>query len=159
MKKILLVDLTKCTGCEMCVDACSDKRLGFYSEKGSLVRLHRNDEHTLFIPLLCECCAHHPCVDVCPVSAFKYDTEAGVFVIDENECTGCGECEEACPFEGIFMTDGTAQKCDLCKGDPLCSKFCIPGAIQWAELNRTTLLSDLHNKIRKIEELKSESLS
>jgi len=159
MTKMLLVDLNKCTGCEMCIDACSGKRTGFYSENESLIRLHRDEERTLFVPLLCEHCAHHPCVDACPVSAFKYDREIGIFVIDENECTGCGECAKVCPFEGIFMTDETAQKCDLCHGDPLCSQFCNPGAIQWVELSRSSLLSDLRNKILKMEELTGESLS
>ncbi len=30
-------------------------------------------------------------------------------------------------------------KCDLCKGDPYCVKFCVPGALQFIESNDTNL--------------------
>jgi carbon-monoxide dehydrogenase iron sulfur subunit len=156
MKKTLLVDLSKCTGCEACVDACSGRMANQYSERYSMVHLKKDEPRTVFIPLICEQCAQHPCVDACPVEAIRYSKGKGIFEVVDAECTACGACAEACPYEGIVMTSDTALKCNLCDGDPLCAKFCYSGAIRWVEVDACTVLADLHHKTRKLEELRGE---
>lgn len=156
MEKMLLVDLSKCTGCEACIDACSSRHTGAYSEDASMVRLRKDEPRTVFVPLVCEHCGQHPCVDACPVEAIKYDPGLGVFVVDDEACTACGLCAEACPFEGIFVTSNTALKCDLCHGNPLCTQFCYPRAIQWVKVDTQTVLADLRCKTRKMKELTGE---
>ncbi len=156
MERMLVVDLTRCTGCEACIDACSGRRSGVYDEETSMVRLKKDEPRTVFVPLLCEQCGQHPCVDACPVEAIQYDPGLGIFVVDEESCTACGECADVCPFEGIFMTPETALKCDLCHGDPKCVSFCYPGALRWAEVDPESVLADLRGKARKIEELRGE---
>lgn len=156
MDKMLLVDLSKCTGCEACIDACSSRGSGVHSEESSMVRLKRDEPRTVFVPLVCEHCAQHPCADACPEEAIKYDPGLDIFMVDDETCTGCGQCEEACPFEGIFITNDMALKCDLCQGNPLCVKFCYARAIQWVEVNPETVMVDLQGKVRKMEELRSE---
>jgi carbon-monoxide dehydrogenase iron sulfur subunit len=156
MKNTLLVDLTKCTGCEACVDACSGRTTNQYSERRSKVHLRKDESRTVFIPLICEHCAQHPCVEACPVEAIRYNERNGIFKVVDAECTGCGACAEACPYQGIVMTSEKALKCDLCEGDPLCVKFCFPGAIRWVEVDIDTLLADLRLKSRKLKELRGE---
>jgi Fe-S-cluster-containing hydrogenase component 2 len=154
MEKMLVVDLMKCTGCEACIDACSSRRSGVYDEGASRVRLKKDEPRTVFVPLLCEQCSQHPCVDACPVEAIQYDSGPGIFIVDEEACTACGECAEVCPFEGIFVTSKTALKCDLCRGEPECVTFCYPEALQWVDVRSETVLADLRGKAGKIEELR-----
>lgn len=35
--------------------------------------------------------------------------EGPMVVVDEQECTGCGTCVEACPVEAISLIDGVAH--------------------------------------------------
>jgi carbon-monoxide dehydrogenase iron sulfur subunit len=156
MKKTLLIDLTKCTGCEVCVDACSGRMTDGYSEQRSMVHLRKDEPRTVFIPLLCEHCAQHPCVEACPMEAIRYNEGKGIFEVIDSECTVCGACAEACPYQGIVITSEKALKCDLCSGDPLCVKFCYPGALRWAEVDSGTVLEDLLSKTRKLKELRGE---
>jgi Fe-S-cluster-containing hydrogenase component 2 len=38
-------------------------------------------------------------------------------------------CVTACPFGAITLVDGYPIKCDLCDGEPACTRLCEPGAI------------------------------
>ncbi|MFO8191839.1 MAG: 4Fe-4S binding protein [Bacillota bacterium] len=50
-------------------------------------------------------------------------------------CTGCGACVSACPDHMIRLdNECKADKCDLCRGDPLCVKYCPSGALKLVEL-------------------------
>lgn len=51
--------------------------------------------------------------------------------IDEDSCTGCGICEEVCPFDAIEMVGGVAKSdSDLCDGCGLCVSWCPVDAIK-----------------------------
>jgi carbon-monoxide dehydrogenase iron sulfur subunit len=155
MKKVLLVDCAKCTGCETCVDVCSGRKAGVYSEKSSRIRVRKDEMEATFIPLVCEQCREHPCTDVCPVEAIQYEDELSIFRVDEDSCTGCGACEEACPYGGIFVSDGLALKCDLCGGEPACVSVCYPRALQFVEVTEEAILADLGHKMDKLQRIRS----
>lgn len=60
-------------------------------------------------------CSRPPCKDACPVEAIT-KREDGIILLDEELCTGCKDCIEACPL-GVMQFDEekeVAQKCDLC---------------------------------------------
>jgi len=42
------------------------------------------------------------CAKVCPFGAI-YLTDKGIAAVDEDICTGCGKCAEACPKNGIMI--------------------------------------------------------
>ncbi|MEM5948623.1 RnfABCDGE type electron transport complex subunit B [Spirochaetia bacterium 38H-sp] len=47
-------------------------------------------------------CLHYgDCEVACPFDAISMDSETGLPVVDEEKCTGCGECVKACP-RGLF---------------------------------------------------------
>lgn len=152
-----MVDLAKCTGCETCVDICSARKAGTYSEKASRIRVHKDEIEAVFIPLVCEQCREHPCVDVCPADAIRYDETLSIFNVDEEACTGCGDCEEACPYQGISISNGMAAKCDLCGGEPACVPVCYPKALQYVDVTDKAILADLEYKRDKLKKLRSIS--
>jgi len=51
-------------------------------------------------------------------------------VVDRDECTGCGSCEDACPMEAIAVKDDVAvvneDECTECES---CIDECPTGAI------------------------------
>jgi Fe-S-cluster-containing hydrogenase component 2 len=63
--------------------------------------------------------------------ALCIDQTTGAVYVDENRCTGCGLCVDACPFDPprikINAQKNVAFKCDLCrerKGGPICVEYC-----------------------------------
>ena len=150
MSKTLLIDLKKCTGCELCVDHCSSSKTGFYSQEHSRIRILRDETKGVFVPLVCVQCQEHPCVDACPVEAIKYEHGLALFTVDKDLCTACGECVEVCPYEGIFLNAGTALKCDLCRGDPACARVCYPEALQYLEADESQVVAALEEKTREL---------
>jgi Fe-S-cluster-containing hydrogenase component 2 len=58
---------------------------------------------------------------------------SGLVVLREDVCTGCGLCEDACPFDAIWIDEQTsvAVKCDLCDGAPVCVEYGPRGALSY----------------------------
>jgi Fe-S-cluster-containing hydrogenase component 2 len=55
----------------------------------------------------------------------EIDGRTGAVVINDDVCTGCLDCVDACPFDAIPVgPNNEVLKCDLCGGDPLCVKYC-----------------------------------
>jgi len=96
-------------------------------------------------PLFCIQCNNPKCYDACPLKdiALCIDSVTGVTYINKDECTGCGKCIEACPFEvkriNLDKEKGIAIKCDLCKGraaGPVCVEVCDRQALTLAKRRR-----------------------
>lgn len=137
--KILRVDANLCAGCQACAMACSFVKEGAFSLTKSRIEIKTNESKCFSVPTICEHCIEPPCISACPVNAITRDEISGIVKIDEEVCTGCGECEDACPFDSIKIRDGIAFKCDLCGGDPECVKVCYPCALQYVEKQPATI--------------------
>jgi carbon-monoxide dehydrogenase iron sulfur subunit len=85
------------------------------------------------VPVLCQQCEDPLCATMCPASAISRDDTKRVVVVNKRKCLGCRTCVEVCPFGGpsVDPRTGTAEKCDLCEGDPLCVKVCTQGALTY----------------------------
>jgi Fe-S-cluster-containing hydrogenase component 2 len=136
----LKIDVTKCTGCRICTLYCSFHHEGKIWPEMSRIRIEAETDSGPFSPQVCRHCRAHrapegamaPCAGACPVDAILIDEAIEAWVIDMAECTGCGACEEACPFGMIVFDEerGLAFKCDLCGGEPECAAMCPSGAIE-----------------------------
>jgi Fe-S-cluster-containing hydrogenase component 2 len=92
-------------------------------------------ENLLSRPVVCTQCENAFCMHSCPVEAISRQADTGAVIVDKDKCISCGDCVEACP-DGMIKLDAQekADKCDLCGGDPLCVRYCTPGALKLVTL-------------------------
>jgi formate dehydrogenase iron-sulfur subunit len=165
MSAAILIDITKCIGCEECVLACKEEndlgpdRLragqeavdGLSSTRFSTI-LRYPDDH--FVRQQCRHCLEPACVSACLVGAMQ-KTPAGPVIYDSDLCMGCRYCLVACPY-GIprYEWEEAAplvKKCTLCnhlieKGEePACVTACPEDALLFGE--RDELMTEAHRRI------------
>ncbi len=125
MSKAILVDTTRCIGCQRCVAACklvngllrasrsdfmTTDTLRSLGPDTDLAMDETGDEElsanalnvvqtrgSVYVRRFCMHCQDPTCVSVCPVGAFR-KTPAGPVVYAEERCMGCRYCMMACPF-------------------------------------------------------------
>ncbi len=129
----LTIDEKKCTGCMACELMCSFVKEGVYSQSLSRIHVVQVLDFGVSVPIACKNCTEAPCIESCPTEVISREAKSGIVQINENLCSACGECVEACPYGAIEMADEPpkALMCDLCQGEPACVKECIYGAIRY----------------------------
>lgn len=163
--KAILVDTTKCKGCEKCVAACVEANelnpvKADYDRAASKDGLSENRflsilevEEGKFARKSCMHCEEPSCVSACLVGGLS-KTDEGAVVYDASKCIGCRYCMLSCPY-GIpryewSKTVPYMKKCSMCyekitSGDePACVGACPYGAIVFGERE------ELIQKARKI---------
>lgn len=130
MKKThaILIDVTRCTGCEKCVDACKQinklgkdfprrwkKRIDDLSSTRYTTIVRRPGNR--FVRQLCRHCVEPACVSACIVGALQKKPD-GPVIYDNDRCMGCRYCMLACPY-GIPRYDWEktvpyVRKCTMC---------------------------------------------
>lgn len=133
MAKMLIVDPAKCTGCRSCETVCSTFKEGESNLFKCRIKVVRFPEEFFFYPLVCQQCETPLCAVPCPTAALKKDNQTGLVEFIREKCVGCKMCLTACPFGAIGLVDGYPVKCDLCSGEPACTRLCEPGAITLGE--------------------------
>ena len=120
-----------CSGCRTCEMICSLHHEGFISPEQSRIFIKSNPFKGSYIPTYCHQCSDAPCLYACPESAITIEGIHGTVTINEEKCSGCRLCEEACPFRVIrfHQEKNRPFKCDLCHGNPECVKWCPMNAL------------------------------
>jgi Fe-S-cluster-containing hydrogenase component 2 len=134
-------DFTACTGCKNCQIACSKVKEGKIWPKAARVTVHEYLPGVEF-PVLCYQCADNAkCVEKCPVKALSVDAKNNAVIkIDTKLCTRtaknseCTICRDECPGTAVTYHPVTKAPliCDLCGGDPACTKVCPQGPMKGA---------------------------
>jgi formate dehydrogenase iron-sulfur subunit len=163
--KAILTDVTRCIGCERCVEKCKEiNKLGidrpwhWQSPDGlSATRwttvIHRPGGH--YVRKHCRHCLEPACVAACPVGALRRTPE-GAVIYNVSVCLGCRYCMNACPF-GIPRYNWESprpaiHKCNFCHPrlvqgkKPGCVEVCPTEATIFGE--RQALIAEARRRIR-----------
>lgn len=169
----MLIDLTRCVGCNSCALACAKVNhrstsdvpptgltpdsYTFVEEFPLMVRGDPSGEEvkSRFVKRQCMHCLHAACVAACPAAAM-YKSADGPVLYRPERCLGCRYCQSACPF-GVPTFDWdnpltpVISKCFFChqrlaEGEiPACAAACPTGALRFGR--RDDLLAQAHAQI------------
>jgi formate dehydrogenase iron-sulfur subunit len=161
----ILTDVTRCTGCEKCVDACREAQgldkdrpwpgqvsIDALSSTRFTTVLQRPGNHA--VRQQCRHCLDPACVSACIVGALE-KTPSGAVVYDVDKCMGCRYCMTVCPY-GIPRYDWehaapSIRKCNFCYdritegGVPACVEECPEEATIFG--TRAEMLAEAHRRL------------
>ncbi len=155
--KAMLIDITKCVGCQQCAVACKagHKQPGdpepVLSATAFTTVEPRGDK---FVRRMCMHCEDPACASACPVGGIT-KTVQGAVRYDGSKCIGCRYCMIACPF-GVPKYEWSklapyVTKCDMCAErvlagqQTLCAEACPTGATIFG--GREEMLNEAHKRI------------
>jgi Fe-S-cluster-containing hydrogenase component 2 len=156
MKKILISDPNKCTGCRVCESVCSLSHHSECNPRKSRIRVFRWDLRGIDIPVVCLFCEEAICIASCVMNALSKDPVTGAVITNERRCVGCGMCFLMCPFGGASLTvDRKVLRCDLCQGDPSCAKLCQTKGLQYVRTDQLGMskMRESIESVKKIQEM------
>ncbi len=165
----MLIDLTRCVGCNSCALACKECHnlphadvvpQSLDSDTYTFVDVHQvvtnsGEIRTRYVMRQCMHCLNAACVSACPTGAM-HSSGQGPIIYRPNRCLGCRYCQIACPFEvPRFEMDNDINPvisiCGMCYDrlqagqKPTCAEACPTGALRFGR--REALLAQAHAQI------------
>ena len=131
MKRLAVVDVDLCVGCQCCMMACN-RRFGDAGTARSAIHIRSaGGIERGFVVLVCRACAEPPCLKVCPTNALTKRRGGGV-ILNQSKCIGCKRCVDACII-GVIFWDDSNEKPVICVHCGYCTDFCPYGVIRMEE--------------------------
>ena len=156
-------DQSRCIGCYACVAACRSWN-ELDDEMPDLVQIVSQEGGEFpnvslsHLFLTCFHCVEPACIPACPDGLLVKRAEDGIVVITNPEqCTSCGLCVEACPYEAPKIVTGgkvNIAQCNLCLDrvsqgkPPACVATCPTEALEVGPMEE---LIAKHGKLRELE--------
>jgi heterodisulfide reductase subunit A2 len=79
----------------------------------------------------------------------KVEVEAGICVVDADQCRGCALCVVACPYSALSIEEGIAEVNEaLCKGCGMCAAACLGGAASTEIFDDEQILANIEGLLR-----------
>jgi ferredoxin len=119
------------SGREVSVDEAMD--IIRMSEEAGLIHVAMNKAYGSHI--ICNCCEDCCVAFGLPIEATKIEDPSGFLaVVDEDACSGCGECVERCFFSAVTLEERDGEEVSVidaeeCMGCGLCQVTCPEDAI------------------------------
>lgn len=147
-RKMIVVDVARCVGCESCRIACAVAHSKSKDLAGALAEHPRPKPRVQVeavgraaVPMQCRHCEDAPCIVVCPSGALSRSGDDEPVLVDAARCIGCKMCVQVCPFGSITLSpEGRGVlKCDLCVErlragqKPACVTACPTRALRFEE--------------------------
>jgi Fe-S-cluster-containing hydrogenase component 2 len=110
----LVIDMSKCTRCNMCVTGCieaHEDRIPRIGKRGLAYG-------ELLLTSSCYNCRVPDCMLACKFGAIRRDRRGQVH-IDPLACTGCSQCEPACPYGTIHMQSLVGDRAQTLVASPV----------------------------------------
>lgn len=95
-QNLLLIDLNKCTRCDLCVHSCAGAHDGISRLLRDGLRYDR-----YLVATACRSCQDPLCMTQCPVGSIR--RRRNLEIVIEDWCIGCSKCAELCPYGNISM--------------------------------------------------------
>lgn len=149
-RRFLFFDADECIGCFACEVACKQEHNIPPGE--SWIRIGKIGPRKIgeklamtFTASRCRHCGRPSCLDECPEGAISKRSD-GIVVFNEELCTGCKACIEACPFAApqYSAEKDVVRACNLCaeridRGlKPSCAHHCPTAALFFGESHEFT---------------------
>jgi len=166
--KSILVDITRCEGCQGCEIACAEAnglpepedypevgvQRALTPERLTVINAYDTSKGEVYVKRSCMHCNQPACASACLTKAM-YKTKEGPVIWRESKCMGCRYCMMSCPFDVPTFEwndpNPKINKCQMCfeslaEGEwPACVEYCPNEALVFG--TRRELLAEAHRRI------------
>jgi len=128
VKRLVIVDVDLCVGCQCCMFACN-RRFGEAGISKSAIKVtSAGGVERGFVVIICRACLDPPCARVCPTGALTARDGGGV-VLRMDKCIGCKNCVSACSVNAISWDEENGKPI-ICTYCGYCVDFCPYGVLK-----------------------------